>query len=75
MSDIVKEVEAVALFGCRNDECAGEFSYPTNMLAEHPDGGPICEGCWDEESGLDDPSWSDLAAFAPFDPIASRIRS
>lgn len=46
---------STVLFGCRNEFCATEVSWPAADLAEHPDGGPICENCWDEEG----PHWLD----------------
>lgn len=57
------------LFGCRREMCAQEVSYPADMLAEHPDGGPICDMCWDEDPARhrdeDLVAFSDLPAFVP----------
>jgi len=37
------------LYGCRNQWCAEECTWPESDLMEHPEGGPICGPCWDEE--------------------------
>lgn len=52
------------LFGCKNPDCAAEVSLEPGMLALWKDE-PICEECYHEASGEDDPSWTDLPAFVP----------
>lgn len=59
-------------FGCRSPYCAEEVSYPADMLAEHPDGGPVCEGCWESDDARYDSgeeggprSFSSLPRFVP----------
>ncbi len=57
-------------FGCRNPGCAEDVTYPADMLAEHPDGGPICEYCWEDDdaryNGAETlPTFGSLPAFVP----------
>lgn len=56
------------LFGCSDEFCASEVSYPASMLATGPDGRRWCEHCydehlpdWDEET----PPWELAPKFVP----------
>jgi hypothetical protein len=53
------------LFPCRNQGCAEEVSYHADMLAMHPNGGVVCEECWQEGQQDHQPDWSDLPPFLP----------
>jgi hypothetical protein len=55
-----------ALFGCCNIYCASETSYPANFLHISPNGEPICENCWHEETTDNIPRWNELKIFNPF---------
>jgi len=41
--------ELKPLWSCRTEYCASERSYHSEDLLEHPDGGPVCVECWDQE--------------------------
>jgi hypothetical protein len=45
------------MYSCRHQGCAEEFSYNADMLRHHPDGGLVCETCWQHEDGAD---WNEL---------------
>lgn len=57
--------EPEPFYSCQIQGCAAEVSYPADMLAVHPNGGVICEGCWDETRGEDAPAWRELQKFTP----------
>jgi len=57
------------LYGCRNQGCAEECTWPESDLMEHPDGGPICQMCWEEEK------WDYCASEDEFPPSLNRWRS
>lgn len=48
-----------ALVSCQNDACAIETSYHLDMVGLWR-GLPICEECYKEMRGEDDPDWVDL---------------
>lgn len=71
MSDIDKNNNPAPLFPCRNRGCAEEVSYPADMLAMHPEGGVVCQACWDNEQWpVNTPQeewlyWNELQRFVP----------
>lgn len=61
-----KWLEANAMFSCQINECREEVSYHAQDLRLHPEGGVICESCYDFECNGTTPDWSDLKDFNPF---------
>ncbi len=55
-----------AFFGCKNDYCVQEVTYPADMLALLH-GEPICQECYEQGDERDgDLLWADLPKFDPF---------
>ncbi len=80
MSDI-EWLKRKALFACKCDECAEEYSFSiTHLRLSLVDQRPICEDCYDEEerhSTIDDDgdvtNWDELPAFDPFAAVQADL--
>ncbi len=60
------DLKESAFFGCQDNSCAVEVSYPADMLKLF-EGEPICQDCYDElRPSEDDPLWVHLPQFDPF---------